>query len=478
MKRLLCFAAAFLLVLGVAYADADIDVKTDYNREKGKIKISGEIKGAANGDIVSLMLFKPGKDYNFGDAEKLENVIVTADETTASEGKFSFDEISLSESFACGDYKLRISSGQKESETVIPVATPLQAAELMKNAASAEQVLELINKYNDVYGLEIGEGSVYNGLTDEAKSGVAERIAKESPENSEKLKICFNTHTALYKLYTSQWTGAESVISKYAAELGVETNEILSAYSPSDVYKSVTGRLFSSAEEFKNAYRTAISESKAPSSPGGGSGGGGGGSRGGGGTAYVPSVSAGETEKENKVYFTDIESCEWARESIEKLYEKGIINGRKSGIFEPDGCVTRAEAAKMIVLAFQIPFGGSKTEINDIPENDWAYPYASAAIDENIAKGFGGGVFGKDEFISRQDMAVMVYNAAKKFGLNALTENEKKVFSDENEIADYAKDAVSALSAAGVINGDGVGFSPLKTATRAQFAKIIAVFVK
>ena len=72
----------------------------------------------------------------------------------------------------------------------------------------------------------------------------------------------------------------------------------------------------------------------------------------------------------------------------------------------------------------------------------------------------------------------MVYNAAKKFGLNALTENEKKVFSDENEIADYAKDAVSALSAAGVINGDGVGFSPLKTATRAQFAKIIAVFVK
>ena len=140
--------------------------------------------------------------------------------------------------------------------------------------------------------------------------------------------------------------------------------------------------------------------------------------------------------------------------------------------------MTRAEAAKMIVLAFQIPFGGSKTEINDIPENDWAYPYASAAIDENIAKGFGGGVFGKDEFISRQDMAVMVYNAAKKFGLNALTENEKKVFSDENEIADYAKDAVSALSAAGVINGDGVGFSPLKTATRAQFAKIIAVFVK
>ena len=46
-------------------------------------------------------------------------------------------------------------------------------------------------------------------------------------------------------------------------------------------------------------------------------------------------------------------------------------------------------------------------------------------------------------------------------------------------IADYAKDAVSALCAMGIVNGvSDTQFDPLGTATRAQAAKVVYGFLR
>ena len=53
-------------------------------------------------------------------------------------------------------------------------------------------------------------------------------------------------------------------------------------------------------------------------------------------------------------------------------------------------------------------------------------------------------------------------------------DSAKKTFADENEISDYAKEAVNALYNNGLINGiDGSRFAPANHATRAEAAKII-----
>ena len=81
-------------------------------------------------------------------------------------------------------------------------------------------------------------------------------------------------------------------------------------------------------------------------------------------------------------------------------------------------------------------------------------------------------MFGTGQNITRQDMAVMLYNALQYRNVNMTTDGFK--FDDDWQIADYAKPAVGALHAMGAINGvTETTFEPLGLATRAQAAKII-----
>ena len=47
-------------------------------------------------------------------------------------------------------------------------------------------------------------------------------------------------------------------------------------------------------------------------------------------------------------FFDENEIADYAKNSVELLYKKGIINGMDEGIFAPKAMVTRAQAAKMI----------------------------------------------------------------------------------------------------------------------------------
>ena len=81
-------------------------------------------------------------------------------------------------------------------------------------------------------------------------------------------------------------------------------------------------------------------------------------------------------------------------------------------------------------------------------------------------------MFGTGNYITRQDMVVMIYNALKYRNVDMKTDGFK--FDDDGQIADYAKDAVAALHNMGAINGvTDTTFEPTGLATRAQAAKII-----
>ena len=81
-------------------------------------------------------------------------------------------------------------------------------------------------------------------------------------------------------------------------------------------------------------------------------------------------------------------------------------------------------------------------------------------------------MFGSGENVTRQDMAVIIYNAMIKSGITL--ETQELEFSDKHLISDYAKNAVSALTKAGVINGlSDNTFNPAGEATRAEAAKMI-----
>ena len=80
--------------------------------------------------------------------------------------------------------------------------------------------------------------------------------------------------------------------------------------------------------------------------------------------------------------------------------------------------------------------------------------------------------FGSGIGISRQDMAVMIYNAMKLKGYVA--SGQENNFADKALCADYANEAIAELSSKGIVGGVGDNmFDPSGEATRAQSAVII-----
>lgn len=111
-------------------------------------------------------------------------------------------------------------------------------------------------------------------------------------------------------------------------------------------------------------------------------------------------------------------------------------------------------------------------DFSDVPSLHWSYSYVASAFSKGIISGRGNGTFGLGDFVSRQDASVMIYNVLKQGGM--ISGEDKQSFADSSVIADYAKNAVSALHAIGLINGKGNNmFMPLDNLTRAEAAAMI-----
>lgn len=213
---------------------------------------------------------------------------------------------------------------------------------------------------------------------------------------------------------------------------------------------------------------------------GGSSGGSGGGSSSGRGNSNRNDVSGVVTndslpsENTNEVItetFHDLNTVSWAKEAICYLADKNVLNGRENGLFYPDDLVTREEFVKMITLALHILDDSAETGFTDVECGRWSYPYIASGVAAAIINGVSEQKFAPEAFITRQDMAVIVFRAAQCMKLEL---SGTAAFSDENEISDYAKNAVSHLAGTGIVNGVGNGlFAPKDAVTRAQAAKII-----
>ena len=168
------------------------------------------------------------------------------------------------------------------------------------------------------------------------------------------------------------------------------------------------------------------------------------------------------------ISFTDINSSHWAYDSVINLAEKFILNGYLDGTFKPESNITRAEFAKIIVSATGSVDPYALSTFKDVNSGDWYYSYVSTAYSMGYITGYPDSSFRPNDNITRADICTIV-NRVLKAENTSVT-----VFKDDSSIPSYAKDAVYALNAKGVINGyqDGT-FAPLTFATRAQTAKII-----
>ncbi len=166
--------------------------------------------------------------------------------------------------------------------------------------------------------------------------------------------------------------------------------------------------------------------------------------------------------------FPDVTVGYWARGPIEVLACNGIVSGFRSGLFEPDGSVTRAQFVKMLDLVLGLPVASTATAFADVPADAWYAPYVSAAVNAGIVQGVTATTFDPNGTLTREQMAVLLARALK------LTQTQALTFSDASSIAPWATAGVQEAVAAGYISGfPGGTFEPQGPATRAQAAQIL-----
>lgn len=172
------------------------------------------------------------------------------------------------------------------------------------------------------------------------------------------------------------------------------------------------------------------------------------------------------------ISFKDVNAA-WAKDPIEGLAARGIIQGIGEERFSPEGLVTRAEFITMLMNLFDLTDANATSTFSDVKEGAWYYDEVATASQLGIISGRPDGSFGIQDKITRQDMAVMAYKVMEHIGLKT-SETGESTFIDHRSISKYAQRSVAVMQAAGIINGKGNGiFAPLSEATRAEAAVVI-----
>lgn len=178
-----------------------------------------------------------------------------------------------------------------------------------------------------------------------------------------------------------------------------------------------------------------------------------------------PISSLAETKK-----FPDVSDSAWSKDAIYYLVERNVINGMPDGNFMPYGNLTRAQAAKIIATAIGAKVDpNAKPSYNDA-KNNWAASFIAAMEKENIIKGREPGVFDPEGKVTRAEMAAMLvraYNLKSK-----VTGPVPTKFADlENH---WGKEEVNILVELKLSLGTEDGWKPNDSITREQAAQLTA----
>ena len=315
------------------------------------------------------------------------------------------------------------------------------------------------------------------------KSYVNEDVQKNltsrvSGKNFDSIPKLYKSLCEQFVLAVVEKSGSNSAIKEVIDGFSEEIGASVSGFSERNL-SELSGQNYNDYSALKSAIdNIKSSNSGSPSSSGGNRGGGSGGSIG--GTKTYPTVVPDTDNKDielNYYVFDDLDSVEWAREPICKLAEMGVLRGKEYRLFYPNDNITREEFVKMLTVAYKLNIENKTDKFTDVNADDWFMPYVAAALENGIVNGVSDDMFGTGQNITRQDLAVMAYNAALKNGVEFNTEDVQK-FSDDDKISDYAKTAVYALKSQDIVNGiDGKNFAPQDTATRAEAAKILYALI-
>jgi hypothetical protein len=172
--------------------------------------------------------------------------------------------------------------------------------------------------------------------------------------------------------------------------------------------------------------------------------------------------------------FTDVHTGDWFYAAVAYASGAGMMNGIGDNLFAPDANLTRSMIAQVLYNLEDKPAAGSGafTDVGDA----WYADAVNWAAANGIVSGYGDGTFGPEDDITREQMAVILYNYAKFKGLDVSAQENLTAFSDGASTSGWALVPMQWAVASSLLQGYAGSLNPTGTATRAEVAQILMNF--
>ena len=180
--------------------------------------------------------------------------------------------------------------------------------------------------------------------------------------------------------------------------------------------------------------------------------------------------------------------ADWAHEGLDYCIYRGYIAGTSASTVAPNGVCTRAQLVSILYRMQGEPTTVAGYELaklrapfDDVPRGQWYTDAIWWAKLTGVVSGTSATTFDPSGEITREQLAVILYNYTKQFAPGSLTEAGSLAgFPDAGSVSGWARTEMAWAVGNGLISGTGSGgvayLSPKGSATRAQVAAILMRF--
>ena len=177
--------------------------------------------------------------------------------------------------------------------------------------------------------------------------------------------------------------------------------------------------------------------------------------------------------------FGDVDDGDWFADAVRFVYENGMMNGVSETDFAPHAATSRSMIVTILYRLEGEPVVDYAMGFTDVAGDAYYAEAVRWAASEGIVGGYGGGLFGSDDAVTREQLAVILYRYAVYKGYDVSIGEDTNILSydDFADLSEYAIPAMQWACGAGIITGvTDATLVPQGEATRAQVAAMLMRF--
>lgn len=175
--------------------------------------------------------------------------------------------------------------------------------------------------------------------------------------------------------------------------------------------------------------------------------------------------------------FIDVDEDAWYADAVRYVYEHDLMAGYGGDLFGPNDELSRAQFCQIIYNMEDQPTVTGSSAFTDVADGAWYANAVTWAAENGIVGGYGGGLFGPEDNITREQFAAILYRYAQAKGYGTTASFDLSAYGDVSDVSAWAISAMQWACGKDIINGTSpTTLAPQGTATRAQAATMLQRF--